>query len=149
MGAACLAFGMAASAKISSLRDPRVLIPTLMLAGALFLGAMILALVSRWRKRQENETLTTHDQLAQFRVLYERGELSAEEFDRVRRKLLARLKHELAEAAPKPAATPPSTAETETPPGPQSPLPSSPLTETPPGPQPPLPPGRDTNPSDH
>jgi hypothetical protein len=125
MGAACPTIGMFPFAKFSLL-DPEVLIATGFLAATLFVGAVAIALIDRWRKRELNETYSAHDQLASFRLLYERGELSAEEFDRVRRQLLSRLKHEA--AAPPPKVVKPSTAVTETPPAPLPPLP--PETET-------------------
>ena len=113
MGAACLAVGVGLFAR-SSLLDHtvnRVTAATVLLAGALFLGAALIAIVARWRKRQENKTVSTHDQLASFRVLYERGEMSAEEFERVRRKLLGQLK--VTVAAPETVPTP---AELDVPP---------------------------------
>jgi hypothetical protein len=55
----------------------------LILAGALLLAAVVIALASRWRRRSE-KTLTPGDQLSHFRSLYERGEISAEEFQRLR-----------------------------------------------------------------
>lgn len=91
MGAACPVLVAAAD----SLADPkfiRILAATGLLAGALLAGAIVVAFVDRWRKRRANETLATHDQLASFRLLYERGELSKEEFERIKAQLLARLK---------------------------------------------------------
>src|SRR5579871_2137594 len=78
-----------------SLMDPkfiRILIATGLLAGALLVGAIVVAFFDRWRKRRANETYTTHDQLTSFRLLYERGELSQEEYERIRVRLLAQLK---------------------------------------------------------
>ncbi len=54
----------------------------LILAGALLLAAVVIALASRWRRRSE-KTLTPGEQLSHFRSLYERGEISAEEFQRL------------------------------------------------------------------
>jgi len=101
MGAACPA---PVAAGLSGL-DPKfiqILIATGLLAGALLVGAFVVALFDRWRKRRANETFSAHDQLTSFRLLYERGELSREEFERIRAQLLARLKaSETAEAAAK------------------------------------------------
>jgi putative oligomerization/nucleic acid binding protein len=91
MGAACPLLAAAPAGKFSFL-DPSVLIPTLALAGALLVMAVIIAQVQRWRKRQDSETFTTHDQMASFRVLYERGELSQEEYDRIRQRLLVQIR---------------------------------------------------------
>lgn len=61
-------------------------------AAVVIIGIIAFAMIDRWRKRQLDETFTPHDQLASFRVLYERGELSREEFDRIRKQLLVRMK---------------------------------------------------------
>jgi hypothetical protein len=62
----------------------RLLTVGLYLAGGLLLAAVVIALVSRWRRRAGDECLTPTDQLAHFRSLYERGAISAEEFQQVR-----------------------------------------------------------------
>ncbi len=62
----------------------RLLTVGLYLAGALLLAAIVVALVSRWRRRSGDECLTPRDQLTHFRSLYERGTISAEEFQRLR-----------------------------------------------------------------
>ncbi len=124
MGAACPTIGMIALGK-ASFTDPKVLIATALLSCALFAGAVIVALASRWRKRQENETFTTHDQLASFRVLYERGELSADEFDRIKRQLLGRLKSDAAAPAKDQASNASANAITDVAPQPLPPLPPS------------------------
>jgi hypothetical protein len=62
----------------------RLLLPGALLAGTLLLAAIAIALVSRWRRRSGSECLTPADQLTHFRSLYERGTISAEEFQRVR-----------------------------------------------------------------
>jgi hypothetical protein len=54
------------------------------LAGALLLGAVVIALISRWRRRSGEDSLSPDAQLAQFRSLYESGTISQEEFERLR-----------------------------------------------------------------
>ncbi len=81
---------------------PDIIINSLYLVGALLLGAIIIAAVSRWRRR-EGQRLSANDQLAHFRSLYEKGTLSAEEFTRLRA-LLGVSVHE-AVAGKKPPAT--------------------------------------------
>jgi hypothetical protein len=90
MGAACPAAVLADNALSKLPKD--VWIYTGLLALALLVGAGIIALVERWRKRQTNETFTAHDQLASFRLLYERGELDQQEYDRIKKQLLVKLK---------------------------------------------------------
>jgi hypothetical protein len=77
------------------LSDPSLLIAGLFLAGALLLGAAIIAAVGRWRRRSEPDSLGPNEQLAQFRLLYEQGALSQEEFDRVRDLLGRQLRDDL------------------------------------------------------
>lgn len=92
--------------------DPRLLWAGLGLVGLILLGALVIVLLDRWRKRGEPPPLTANEQLAQFRELYERGELSQEEFDRIRARLTPHLRSELG-GQPPPASGP-------LPPGPPS-----------------------------
>jgi hypothetical protein len=57
------------------------------MAGALLVGAVVIALVGRWRKN-EDKPLSTDAQLGHFRSLYERGEISAEEYQTLRAAIL-------------------------------------------------------------
>jgi Short C-terminal domain len=84
--------------------DPRLLWLTLALAGIILVGAVVIALLDRWRKHAAPEVSTANDQLAQFRELYERGELSQAEFDRIRATLEKELRREWNVPTPKPAA---------------------------------------------
>jgi hypothetical protein len=100
-----------------------VLWTTLALVVALLVGAVVIALVDRWRKRAalREEKGSAGEQLSHFRELYDRGELTKEEFDRIRSLLGDRLRKELdlnkpaappappaPEAPPRPADAPPS-----------------------------------------
>ena len=85
------------------------------LVAALLIGALIIAVVERWRKRPVNFRPDPNDQLAEFRSLYERGEISREEFDRIRNLLGERLREALDVPAAPPTAPPPSPPQ---PPGP-------------------------------
>ena len=53
------------------------------LAVALLAAALVIELVRRWLRKGE-QTLSASDQLAHYRTLYKRGEISQEEFDRLR-----------------------------------------------------------------
>ena len=53
------------------------------LAVALLLAALVIEVVRRW-SRKGPETPSPSDQLAQYRALYRRGEISQQEFDRLR-----------------------------------------------------------------
>ena len=57
---------------------------------AILIAAAIVAAVKCWRNRSGPERLSVSEQLSHFRSLYEAGELSAEEFARIRTRLGAR-----------------------------------------------------------
>jgi hypothetical protein len=105
---------------------PRLLWASLPLVLALLLGAVVIHLVDKWRKRVKTENLTPNDQLSHFRQLYEQGLLTPEEFARIRSRLGGELRRELqlpelpvAELDP---TTPPQDGfQTETPPSRQEP----------------------------
>jgi len=61
-----------------------ILLPGLYLAGALLLGAVVVAVVARWRRLTRKMQCSASDQLAHFRSLYERGAISEEEFNQLR-----------------------------------------------------------------
>jgi hypothetical protein len=86
----------------------------LYLAAALLLAAFIIAVASRWRRAPRSATWTASEQLTEFRILYEKGEMSREEFERVR----ARLGGEIRGSAPLPTEAAPSPASSPTPPAP-------------------------------
>jgi hypothetical protein len=78
-----------------SLLDPQLLWATLGLVATLLLGALVFAWIDRWRKRPDRSAVTPADQLAAFRLSYERGELSQEEYERIRATLAPRIKEQL------------------------------------------------------
>lgn len=63
--------------------------------GVILLAAGVIAWVKRWRERGSREQLTSSEDLAHFRNLFECGEMSAEEFGRVRALLGDRLRKEI------------------------------------------------------
>jgi hypothetical protein len=65
------------------------------LIGVILLIAVVIFIVDRWRKRPPVERLSTGDQLSQFRLLYEQGQLSREEYDRIKATLMPRLRQEM------------------------------------------------------
>jgi hypothetical protein len=76
-------------------KDPRFIWATLALLAVILTGAIVLAWLDRWRRRPASLCTTANDQLAQFRQLYEKGELSQAEFDNIRAKLSTQLRKEL------------------------------------------------------
>jgi hypothetical protein len=83
---------------------------TLLILVVFATGAIVILWVDRWRKRASAARLTPSDELAHFRVLYEQGELSREEFERIRARLSRRLRNEL-EVPPKAGAPPAEAAQ--------------------------------------
>jgi len=108
-----------------------VFLTTLILIGVLLLGAMVIAVVDRWRKRSRQDRPDTGDQLSHFRSLYDRGELTPEEFERIRSKLGAKLRQEL-NVPGKGEAKPDVSAATATPAGPEKPADEKPQPPEPP-----------------
>lgn len=75
--------------------DPRLLWAALALVVAVLVGALVISLIDRWRKQPQAGKLTPNDELAQYRQLYEEGELSQEEYDQLRALLNQRLRQQL------------------------------------------------------
>jgi hypothetical protein len=86
--------------------DSRLFWLTLTLAGIILLGALIILWIDRCRKRSHAKRFSVKDQLAQFLELYEQGQLSQEEFGRIRAALAPQLRQEreASAAASEPAA---------------------------------------------
>jgi hypothetical protein len=79
--------------------NQRLLWAGLALVAALLVGAILLAWLERWRRRLQAGTGLPGDDLAAYRLSYERGELSEDEFKRIRDRLTGR-------SAPPPPAPP-------------------------------------------
>ena len=99
-------------------KEERLLLWVSILAGVLVVGGLFLGRLDRWRKRQMEEPDDSPEQLGTFRDMFERGELSKEEYDRVLRRVADRVG-----AKPKPKPVPVVTPE---------PAPGPPATEEPP-----------------
>jgi hypothetical protein len=106
--------GLVVLARGRAIWSPNLIITSLCLIGALLLGAIIIAVASRWRRRSGQEGLSPGEQLAHFRSLYEEGTISAAEFARLRA-LLTGPVHEAAggkkpssATSPEPGSPPPS-----------------------------------------
>jgi hypothetical protein len=103
-------------------KEERLILWTGVLLGVLVIGAVFIARLDRWRKRQL-EGADDPDLVMSFRELYERGEISKEEYGRVLRRVAERVG-----ARPKPVPVPPA--------APQEPAAGPPATEEPPAPPP-------------
>lgn len=72
--------------------DSSVLLTSAILVGVLLLGAVIISVVRRWQHINSRGNMTSNEQLAHFRKLYESGQLSEEEFARLRNLLLEQIR---------------------------------------------------------
>jgi hypothetical protein len=92
------------------------------LIGVLLFGAYIISRLDRWRKRQMEGEDDSPGHVMSFREMYETGELSKEEYDRVLRRVAKRAGGNPKSGPPpatspqEPAAGPPATEEPPTPP---------------------------------
>jgi hypothetical protein len=98
-------------------KEERLILWVGVLAGVLVLGGVFIARVDRWRKRQMEHLDETPTQMTSFREMYESGEISREEYDRVLRRMAERVG-----AKPRPVQAPAVPPEPE-PPATQEPPP--------------------------
>lgn len=77
-----------------NLLDGRFLLTSALLVLALLLGAAIIGFVRRWMEIQRRGETQANDQLSQYRAMHLRGELSDEEFQRLRDVLAGQLRRE-------------------------------------------------------
>jgi len=101
--------------------DPQLLWYTLAMVGSLLVGAAIVALVDRWRKRREGGGVEPADELARYTALYEKGDLSSDEYERVRKLFKSRIVQKLSTPAQKPPQSEPSASPAPDPEDPQKP----------------------------
>lgn len=87
------------------LRQPEVIWGTVALAVALFAGAFIIWLVDRWRKSLGRQQ-ASFDELSEYRQMLETGEITEEEYQRLRAKVSRRI-HSGLQASPGAGVTPP------------------------------------------
>jgi len=72
----------------------QVLWITLILMAILTAAALLIAWIGRWMKKPVAD-LSSTDELTRFRLLYESGELGREEYERIKAKLVPRMRKEL------------------------------------------------------
>src|SRR5687768_3769671 len=80
------------------------------LAGVLLVGAVVLHFVDRWRKRQSDAADARREStldLTTYREMYEDGEITQSEYERIRNKIAAKMKQEVGLAERPPPAPPP------------------------------------------
>ena len=84
-------------------RQPEVIWGTAGLAVALLVGAIVIWLVDRWRKKAA-QIRNSAEELTDYRGMYERGEITEEEYAKLRTRVSGRVKQ--------PPAAPSTTAPT-------------------------------------
>ena len=89
-------------------RDPNIIWGTVLLAVALFAGAFLVWIVDRWRKRSVIQSPDSTNELTHFREMYEQGEITEEEYVKLRSRVADRVKPSAAgpAAPPNPGAPP-------------------------------------------
>ncbi len=89
----------------SPLLRPDVLIAAGLLAVALLVGAGAILYAERWKKKAIHSIdAQSADDLAEFRTMFEHGEITEEEYDKIRQRTAQRMKQDLGLApAPSPA----------------------------------------------
>jgi hypothetical protein len=81
-------------------QQERLLAAAGLLALAILVGAGLLALIDRWRKRQMSDTRSEAASLTSYRAMLESGELSQEEYDKILARAAGKLKGRHPEVAP-------------------------------------------------
>ena len=117
----------AAPKKGDPLREPEVIWGTIGLMVALLVGAFFVWLVDRWRKKP-TVTSDAKEELTDFRAMYERGEITEDEYVRLRERVSERVKQ--TPPTPRPNAT------ADTKPAAAGPTESAPAVPPPPPPPP-------------
>ncbi|HEV3386362.1 MAG TPA: SHOCT domain-containing protein [Gemmata sp.] len=73
-------------------RNPDVIYGTAGLALALLAGAFLVFMADRWRKKSASGRADTSQELTEFRGMFERGEITAEEYAKLRERVAQRVK---------------------------------------------------------
>lgn len=83
--------------KANPFLNPEFLVTVGSLVGALFLGAIVFSLVDRWRKRDATATSERDsiESLTSFRAMFDNGELTREEYDKILDRVAAKMKKEV------------------------------------------------------
>lgn len=112
------------------LDDPRFLWNVALMVGVFLLGAVVFSWLNRWRQRQLADDASPAENLTSFRRMYEQGEISKAEYDRIRARIAHRTKEKLGIAPPSIAA---ERSETSAEQGPAAPQPAPPTSPSSPG----------------
>ncbi len=83
--------------KANPFLNPEFLVTVGLLVGALLLGAVVFAVVDRWRKRDATAAAgrESTESLTSFRAMFDNGELTREEYEKIRDRVAAKMKKEV------------------------------------------------------
>jgi hypothetical protein len=101
--------------------DPQLLWTTVAMVGSLLVGAAIVALADRWRKKRLLREAQPADELARYTALHDKGDLSTEEYERIRKLFKSRMVEKLSVSEPKPPPSEPAAPPASDPQDPQNP----------------------------
>jgi hypothetical protein len=117
-------FAEAGGAEKDPLRQPEVIWGTVAIIVILLLGALAIHFADRWRKQSAPSAKDTAVELSDFRGMFDRGEITADEYAKLRDKVAQRVKTQtkppVPPESPAPNSLPPPT-DPETPPNPLPP----------------------------
>src|SRR6266403_2721304 len=77
------------------LDEIRLILAAFGIVAVVLVGAGLIELVKRWRKRPFQSRISASEQLAQFREQFEKGQIKPEEFERIRALLNERIRQEM------------------------------------------------------
>ena len=111
----------------------RLMVPGFYLAGSLLVAALIIAIVRRWWRVQQDRPPNPSDEMAHYRRLYEQGTISEEEYKRLRGLLGGELRRSVHPVrSPSPAAPKADQTSPAPPPSPAPEEPKPPAGDSPP-----------------
>ena len=118
---------------------PEIIWGSVGLAAALLVGALVITIVDKWRRRAAMEEREAGLELTDFRAMYESGEITEAEYNRLRLRVANRVKNPAAIVLAVPATVPTTPANSQSspvprpvPPGYFDDPPTSPPTNSPP-----------------
>lgn len=98
-------------------KDQEFIVWSLVFAGVLMLAAVVFLVFDRWRKRPTGESARDVSlSLTSFKEMYENGELTEAEYERIKAKWAAKIKEKT--GSPAPPSVPPAPPPDPTPPTP-------------------------------